>query len=124
MGWFPVRFTEESLHHPYFKTFQASPDVLHWHGDTFTIPDGAVVLASSEACKNQAFLYGTNIVAFQFHPEVTEKIFQNFLIHAKEDLQLTGTYIQNEETMHAKMPDLSEIRRQFTAFLNAFSLSR
>ena len=44
--------------------------VLHWHGDTFTLPEGTELLASSERYENQAFRRGTNILALQFHAEM------------------------------------------------------
>jgi GMP synthase (glutamine-hydrolysing) len=45
--------------------------VLHWHGDTFNIPTGAVPLASSEQYPNQAYAIENYVVALQFHAEVT-----------------------------------------------------
>ena len=44
--------------------------MLHWHGDTFDLPRGAVHLASTAMCRNQAFSAGSNILCVQFHPEV------------------------------------------------------
>lgn len=44
--------------------------VLHWHGDSFAIPDGATHLAATPVCTNQAFALGRNILGVQFHPEV------------------------------------------------------
>ncbi len=44
--------------------------VLHWHGDAFEIPDGAEHLAATPACTRQAFAFGPNVLALQFHPEV------------------------------------------------------
>jgi GMP synthase (glutamine-hydrolysing) len=59
--------------------------VLHWHGDTFTLPEGAVLLASTRVCENQAFSFGSNALAFQFHPEAERRGFERWLIgHAVE----------------------------------------
>ncbi len=45
-------------------------DCVHWHGDTFTLPPGAVLLASSDPYPHQAFRVGPSAYAFQFHVEV------------------------------------------------------
>ena len=59
--------------------------VLHWHGDTFDLPKGATLLASSSVYPNQAFLLGDNVLALQFHPEVTEPNLEHWYIgHAHE----------------------------------------
>jgi len=59
--------------------------VLHWHGDTFDLPDGATLLASTEICANQAFSWGRNALGFQFHPEATAaRLEQWFIGHACE----------------------------------------
>lgn len=44
--------------------------VLHWHGDTFALPQGAELLASTPAYRHQAFRRGSNILALQFHAEM------------------------------------------------------
>jgi GMP synthase (glutamine-hydrolysing) len=48
--------------------------VVHWHGDTFTIPDGAIRLASSDRYQNQAFRYGDRVYGLQFHLEVDDEV--------------------------------------------------
>ncbi len=69
IGWFPVEFTAEARQrHPFLP---ASLDVLHWHGDTFELPPGALRLATSAACANQGFIFGNRVLALQFHPETT-----------------------------------------------------
>jgi len=47
---------------------------LHWHGDTFSIPDGAVHLATSDRYRNQAFRYGRAVYGLQFHLEVDDAL--------------------------------------------------
>jgi GMP synthase (glutamine-hydrolysing) len=60
--------------------------VLHWHGDVFDIPDGAIRLAATGLCPNQAFSVGRNTLALQFHPEAdTSRGLEAWLIgHAAE----------------------------------------
>lgn len=69
-----------------------TPDavVLHWHGDTFDLPQDAVRLASTEACANQAFALGANLLACQFHPEATAVGFERWLIGHTAELTAAG----------------------------------
>ena len=63
----------------------AGTHVLHWHGDTFELPDGALRLASSPLYPHQAFSVGANVLALQFHPESEAARFERWLIgHACE----------------------------------------
>ena len=53
--------------------FDGLPQVeaVEWHDDTFDIPNGAVALACSKRCSNQAFRFGEKAYGLQFHPEVS-----------------------------------------------------
>ena len=53
--------------------------ILHWHGDTFELPDGAVRLSTRETCPNQAFRIGAKSYGFQFHLEVTAATVEHWL---------------------------------------------
>ncbi len=47
---------------------------VHWHRDTFTLPQGAVHLAASRAFPHQAFRFGDRVYGLQFHIEVDEQL--------------------------------------------------
>ena len=64
----------------------AGVEVLHWHGDTFALPAGATLLASTDLCAHQAFTAGPNILALQFHPEPDAADLERWLIGYAGDL--------------------------------------
>lgn len=83
IGFGELTLSTEGLKSP-LKHLAGTP-VLHWHGDTFDLPDGAQRLASSALYPNQAFSVGANVLALQFHPESEAARFERWLIgHACE----------------------------------------
>ncbi|WP_339531247.1 MULTISPECIES: glutamine amidotransferase [unclassified Pseudomonas] len=59
--------------------------VLHWHGDQFDVPDGAVLLASTPVGAHQAFAVGRTILGLQFHLEANTTHIEQWLVgHASE----------------------------------------
>jgi GMP synthase (glutamine-hydrolysing) len=89
IGFLPLILPQENLLSP----FQNVP-VLHWHGDTFDLPDGAVHLASTRDCGQQAFSYAGHGLAFQFHPEAEPRGFERWLIgHAGEIAATRGVSV-------------------------------
>ena len=69
VGWGPVDFPN-GAREPALAGLRAQEMVLHWHGDTFDLPRGAVPLASTPLCRNQAFRLGWKHFALQFHCEL------------------------------------------------------
>lgn len=65
-----VALTAEGREDPVLGLAGESVPVVHWHEDTFHVPDGAVHLAESALYRNQAFRLGDRAYAFQFHLEV------------------------------------------------------
>ncbi|MCX5496358.1 glutamine amidotransferase [Kaistia dalseonensis] len=64
--------------------------VLHWHGDTFDLPKGGTLLASTPLCMNQAFSRGPNVLGLQFHPEVQGARFEHWLLGHASELAAAG----------------------------------
>ena len=70
VGWEAVTFTarEEAV----LSGLREQEPMLHWHGDTFTLPTGAVRLGSTPRCLNQGFRLKNRLFGLQFHPEVDQ----------------------------------------------------
>jgi GMP synthase (glutamine-hydrolysing) len=86
IGWAPITGIQDSKTPAWFAPL-LTPDthLLHWHGDTFDLPSGAVHLAKTELYDNQAFTYGGSALGLQFHPEVTASGLESWYVgHAAE----------------------------------------
>jgi GMP synthase (glutamine-hydrolysing) len=74
VGVLPVTITDDGRSDPVFAGLPPEFLTLQWHGDTFDLPDGATLLASSSAYPNQAFRVGQTAYGVQFHVEVTDQM--------------------------------------------------
>jgi GMP synthase-like glutamine amidotransferase len=74
IGWFEIRLTDDASFDPLFAGLSATETVFHWHGETFDLPPGAVLLAGSEGCPHQAYRVGATVYGLQFHLEVTPEM--------------------------------------------------
>lgn len=78
VGWGPIQFSSAAKNDALFLGLPDELSVLHWHGDTFDLPEGVIHLASSSKCQNQAFRYGEHVYGFQFHLEVTPSMLEKW----------------------------------------------
>jgi GMP synthase-like glutamine amidotransferase len=92
IGWFEIEATAANR-----DVYQFPPraTVFHWHGETFDLPEGAIWLARSAACINQAFQVGTNVIGLQFHLETTTETADAIIHHCRDEL-VEGEYVQSE----------------------------
>jgi GMP synthase (glutamine-hydrolysing) len=74
VGVLAVELTAEGLDDPVLGALPPTIDTLQWHGDTFDLPQGAVLLASSPVYPHQAYRVGATAYAVQFHVEVTDEM--------------------------------------------------
>ena len=108
---------------PMWNVFGHTETVFQWHGDTFTLPKGAVQLASSPLCAQQAFRYGEAAYGLQFHVEVTEAMIRAWLrVNANELKALRGRIdpetIREQTADH--LPRLRELSRHVAATFSTF----
>jgi len=76
---------------------------FHWHGETFTLPQGAVRLAGSDHCANQVFVIGKHL-GMQCHVEITPEMIQTWCRDwEKEQVAGAGPSVQTPEAMQAGM---------------------
>ena len=78
IGNFTVSLTENGCRDLLFRDIPQDFVTLQWHHDSFDIPPGGVLLASSERCPHQAFRMGERAWGLQFHPEITEEIIRTW----------------------------------------------
>jgi GMP synthase (glutamine-hydrolysing) len=71
IGWNPLKLTAAAARHPVRHLTGETTNMFHWHGDTYALPKGATLLASSSLYENQIYSYGKNALALQCHPEVS-----------------------------------------------------
>ncbi|MGQ2909896.1 MAG: glutamine amidotransferase [Aliihoeflea sp.] len=88
IGWSTLEVSETAAPNP-LAVLHGVP-VLHWHGDTFDLPEGSSVLASTALCVNQAFSRGPNVLGLQFHPEVLGARFEHWLLGHANELATAG----------------------------------
>lgn len=120
IGWSPLTLSAAGQDSALRFLSGAATDVLHWHGDTFSLPKGAVHLASTEACHNQAFAYGAHALGLQFHAEVLGENIEHWLVgHACEIAQSEGVEVQalrRDTARHGALLQ-AQARRFFGAWL-------
>ena len=108
IGWLPVTWTDKAR--AAFPGLPATSRVLHWHGDTFTLPEGAIRLASSEACAEQGFFIPGKCLALQFHMEVDSSLVKEFVDGQGE--WPAGPYVQIPETILSEASSHCDQNRQ------------
>ena len=104
-----------------FSGFKNPFSVFHWHGDTFDLPDGATLLASSKDYPNQAFQY-KSAVGLQFHLEINEQMINLWLDRTEEKLQQIP-YIDPQKIRSEIDKNISIVKSNLEIFYNNFKSS-
>lgn len=119
IGWFPIH-ASKSAGNDIFQ-FPEGIEVFHWHGETFNLPQGAVQIAESKGCKNQAFQIGDNVIGLQFHLETTSDSAQAIVDHCRNEL-VEGRYIQTENRIlsasHERYSSINELMSNVLEYIH------
>jgi GMP synthase-like glutamine amidotransferase len=117
IGFMPIHITAAArnllAHLPNQET------VFHWHGETFDLPDGAIRLAYTPVCTNQAYLIGNDILGLQFHLEVTPGIIKDMIEHEGHEL-VDAPFIHSKEKIMQDLHHLDSNKKLLFQLFNAF----
>lgn len=130
IGWYDIDLSDAGQSDPLLSTMRTRERIFQWHSDTFALPDGAVHLAGSTGCANQAFRYGDKVYGFQFHLEADAPTIERWLdapVHRSELAASAGMIdpvrIRAEtELQIARSEALA--RAVFSSFINLFAARR
>ncbi|MEJ2622020.1 MAG: type 1 glutamine amidotransferase [Candidatus Thiodiazotropha sp.] len=115
IGWFPVESVKSNTHSVF--QFPEKINAFHWHGETFGLPNGAIRIAKSKGCENQAFQIGNNVIGLQFHLETTPASAQAIVENCRDEIA-EGLYIQSEtEILSAPEERYSSINKLMGSIL-------
>jgi GMP synthase-like glutamine amidotransferase len=98
IGWYPLT-KNKKVNIDLFDALPEKLTVFHWHGETFDLPEEAMLIASSEACVNQIFTIYPNVIGFQCHFETNDETLKDLSEECEPELKATGKYIQNAQEM-------------------------
>ncbi len=102
IGWKPLTLTEAGRASPVAALAAEHTSMLHWHGDTFDLPEGARLLASTDICQQQIFAWGRNALGFQCHPEALGKHLERWLIGHACELGAAGVAVPSLRAANAQ----------------------
>ena len=98
IGWLPVQQCQNAATSDWLDGLAPELEVFHWHGETFTIPQGATRILASQACANQGFVMG-KAVGLQCHVEMLEKMVKDWARIGKDEIATPSATIQSLEQM-------------------------
>ena len=112
IGWDPIALTQAGEVSCLAPLAEPGAKVLHWHGDTFDLPTGAVRLASSTHYDNQAFAYGARALGLQFHLEADPRGLEEWYVGHATELAAAGISVAQLRTATATSAPLLRPKAQ------------
>jgi GMP synthase-like glutamine amidotransferase len=115
IGWGEVQISDNDNAHSWFGAVRSFA-AFHWHGETFTLPQGATLLLSSAHCANQAYSIGKHL-ALQCHVEMTEQMIASWCAVGVDEIAASSSpAVQSvseiQQQMKGKLPQLNSVADQ------------
>jgi GMP synthase (glutamine-hydrolysing) len=122
IGWYDLITTSSGREDPVMAHLGEVAPVFQWHGCTYDLPSGAVQLARTDSCEQQAFRFGNNAYGFQFHMEADETMIERWLqIPAYRDELAAAGIGRDEASIRAvTAPRMAAMRPLAEATFNRF----
>jgi GMP synthase-like glutamine amidotransferase len=111
IGWLPVERLDGAIASDWLDHLPRRFPVFHWHGETFSIPDGATLILRSSACAHQAFVLD-NILALQCHVEMTPEMVTEWAQRYADELSQPSESIQTFHQMTDRLTERTEVLQQ------------
>lgn len=112
IGWLPVQKIINDISSDWLSEFKDDTNLFHWHGETFSIPDGATTILKSQYCAHQGFVIN-NTLALQCHVEMTAPMVTEWADLYKDELASPSETIQSPDDMvyelDKKVADLQQV---------------
>ena len=104
IGWGEVRITDPEAASAWLGEPSSPLLAFHWHGETFSIPPGAVRILDSTLCQNQAFVLNDRHIGMQCHVEMTPELISMWCASGADEIAASpGPGVQSAAEMQADM---------------------
>lgn len=122
IGWYDLQLTDAGLHDPVLSALGFQSPVFQWHGRTFGLPAGAIQLARTETCEQQAFRWGERAYGFQFHLEADAAMIERWLNLPgyRKELAEAGLNRDEASVRAATAAHIQNVRRSADTVFNKF----
>ena len=124
IGWAPLTLTPSGTASPLAHLSGERTSMLHWHGNTFDLPENATLLGSTDLCRHQAYAWGRSALAFQCHPEARTVDLERWYIGHAAELTAAGLSVPELRAAGRRFGPVLETQgaRCFEAWLQAVGL--
>ena len=106
IGWGEIEVADNPEALAWFGPGLPRFESFHWHGETFTIPPGAVRIMGNPVCENQGFVTGKNL-GMQCHVEMTEQLIDSWCESGADEIagSSASPAVQSAEQMKTRMQE-------------------